>query len=144
MIFITFLLYSENQATLWEQVMRQFNSRSLVQRSRHQIQTLYKNMKAKAKKYQLRILEAEKEGLPLPEYDDVSEMLLKMLAGEKNQEKMHLDEANMILSSIDDSEDNTKCPTESFKPEQVNYNIFFISKEFFQHLNILIESYSFN
>ena len=100
-------------------------------------------MKAKAKKYQLRILEAEKEGLPLPEYDDVSEMLLKMLAGEKNQEKMHLDEANMILSSIDDSEDNTKCPTESFKPEQVNYNIFFISKEFFQHLNVLIESYSF-
>ncbi|XP_076031302.1 uncharacterized protein LOC143019509 [Oratosquilla oratoria] len=72
---------------LWDEVTQEFNngSGSAVPRSRVQIQTLYKNMKAKARKYQQRKAEIEASGVTVGvgmavEPDAISEALLQLLA----------------------------------------------------------------
>lgn len=50
-----------------------------------QIQTLYKNMKAKARKYQCRMHESSLENTLSPEPDEVSETLMHMLGSQAKQ-----------------------------------------------------------
>ncbi|RXG68882.1 hypothetical protein Avbf_04611 [Armadillidium vulgare] len=86
---------------LWDQVTQNFNALSALPRSRHQIQNLYKNMKAKAKKYHQRIREANMNDSPhmYPEPDTISELLLQMLAGEHEQRMMQIKQTALNISS---------------------------------------------
>lgn len=77
------------KSELWDEITRQFNAHTLAPRSRQQIQTLYKNMKAKARRYEARLAEVA-SGVPPPDPDPISEMLLGLLHQQMQHQRRHL------------------------------------------------------
>ncbi|XP_064122297.1 uncharacterized protein LOC135226557 [Macrobrachium nipponense] len=77
------------KAELWDEITRHFNSNATTPRSRQQIQTLYKNMKAKARRYEARLAEMA-NGIPPPDPDPISEMLLGLLQQQLRHQRRHL------------------------------------------------------
>ncbi|CAL4062186.1 unnamed protein product, partial [Meganyctiphanes norvegica] len=89
------------KSQLWDEVTREFNNRTGTPRSRQQIQTLYKNMKAKARRYQARLAEV---GIPPPEPDPNSEMLMALLQAQLQQQRTFLH--NVTLGSENSFQEN--------------------------------------
>lgn len=83
------------KSELWDEVTRQFNAQTLAPRSRQQIQTLYKNMKAKARRYEARLAEVA-SGVPPPDPDPISEMLLGLLHQQMQHQRRHLQRLAVI------------------------------------------------
>lgn len=77
------------KAELWDEITRHFNSNATTPRSKQQIQTLYKNMKAKARRYEARLAEMA-NGIPPPDPDPISEMLLGLLQQQLRHQRRHL------------------------------------------------------
>ncbi|KAK7072580.1 hypothetical protein SK128_003920 [Halocaridina rubra] len=81
------------KSELWDEITRHFNANTTTPRSRQQIQTLYKNMKAKARRYEARLIEVA-SGIPPPDPDPISEMLLGLLHQQLRHQQRHL--RNMV------------------------------------------------
>ncbi|KAG7170793.1 uncharacterized protein LOC121864045 [Homarus americanus] len=77
------------KSELWDEITRHFNANTSAPRSRQQIQTLYKNMKAKARRYEARLGEVA-SGVPPPDPDPISEMLLGLLHQQMQHQQRHL------------------------------------------------------
>lgn len=96
------------KSELWDEITRQFNAHTLAPRSRQQIQTLYKNMKAKARRYEARLAEVA-SGVPPPDPDPISEMLLGLLHQQMQHQRRHLQR----LAVLDNYTHTHTLPTHS-------------------------------
>ncbi|XP_068240588.1 myb/SANT-like DNA-binding domain-containing protein 3 [Palaemon carinicauda] len=94
------------KAELWDEITRHFNSNATTPRSKQQIQTLYKNMKAKARRYEARLAEMA-NGIPPPDPDPISEMLLGLLQQQLRHQRRHLKNLMARDSSIGSLHHNT-------------------------------------
>ncbi|XP_071538208.1 uncharacterized protein [Panulirus ornatus] len=95
------------KSELWDEITQQFNANTSAPRSRQQIQTLYKNMKAKARRYEARLAEVS-TGVPPPDPDPISEMLLGLLHQQMQHQRRHLQslvtvESHSLAPSGDDA-----------------------------------------
>lgn len=95
------------KSELWDEITRQFNANTSAPRSRQQIQTLYKNMKAKARRYEARLAEVS-SGVPPPDPDPISEMLLGLLHQQMQHQQRHLQrlvsvDTHSLVTSGDDA-----------------------------------------
>lgn len=112
------------KSELWDEITRHFNANTSAPRSRQQIQTLYKNMKAKARRYESRLAEVA-SGVPPPDPDPISEMLLGLLHQQMQHQRRHLQ--HLIASDthgLYGNEDSLKGTQQSDSshpcPEQVS------------------------
>lgn len=91
------------KSELWNEITRHFNANASTPRSRQQIQTLYKNMKAKARRYEVRLSEVS-SGVPPPDPDPISEMLLGLLHQQMQHQRRHLEKmmTTDVTTSLED------------------------------------------
>lgn len=111
------------KSELWDEITRQFNANTSAPRSRQQIQTLYKNMKAKARRYEVRLSEVS-SGVPPPDPDPISEMLLGLLHQQLQHQRRHLQHMVTADTHTSMSEDAPKVSRHYentfLTPEQVS------------------------
>lgn len=123
------------KSELWDEITRHFNTSASAPRSRQQIQTLYKNMKAKARRYESRLVEVA-SGVPPPDPDPISDMLLGLLHQQLQHQRRHLQRLIAAdthgLYGHQDSLKGIQQGDSSLCPEQVISLISFL-KQFLTH-----------
>lgn len=120
------------KSDLWDKITRHFNANTSTPRSRQQIQTLYKNMKAKARRYEARLAEVA-SGVPPPDPDPISEMLLGLLHQQMQHQRRHLQrligaDPNGLFGNKDGFKMTQQYDSSGICPEQVRSVIFFTFK----------------